>query len=318
MIVSFVVIGKNEGWRLEKCFKSLYSFVETEGIKEFEVVYVDSRSSDDSISQSLSYKNKTIVIEGECNAAIARNIGAKESSGDILFFIDGDMELLAGFWSSVVKDGKLIYPSVSGMENDVLHDNDWSYKETKVRRTYMKDKEQYEITTGGLFIIDRALWVMVGGMDNRQKKCQDLDFGFWLYRYGHKLLRKPDIWVNHYTQYYAVRSGFNVDLAKYQSLLTRKHILSFTVEKFMLHYNYSFWLLCACLLLMIGTMSLCPIAIYLSAATYRAFKTYSRTKSEMGYLSLLKDRIIEDAYFLFYFATFWPKQPEVKYKIIEQ
>ena len=85
-MISFIVIGRNEGWRLEKCFKGIYNFVDEEKITDYEVIYVDSRSTDDSIELSKQYGNtKTILITGECNAAIARNIGAKEASGDFFF-----------------------------------------------------------------------------------------------------------------------------------------------------------------------------------------------------------------------------------------
>lgn len=314
-MISFIVIGRNEGWRLEKCFKSLYSFVKAEGIEEFEVVYVDSKSTDDSVKLSLSYGNKTIIIEGECNAAIGRNIGAKEAKGDILFFIDGDMELIPGFWRDITHEGKLFYPFVSGVENDVLHDNEWNYVETKRRRGYIKGRETYEMTTGGLFVITSELWRKVGGMDNRQKKCQDLDLGFWLYRSGYKLLRKPEQWVNHYTRYYAVRSGFNYELAKYQSLLTRKHIFSLPVLLYLLRYNYSFWILSLCLVLMIITKTIYPILLYLIVILYRAYSRNRRTNTDMGYISMLKLRLLEDISFLFYSITFWPKQPQVRYRV---
>ena len=39
---------------------------------------------------------KIYIITGKFNAAIARNIGAKEAKGDV-FFIDGDMEILPDF-----------------------------------------------------------------------------------------------------------------------------------------------------------------------------------------------------------------------------
>lgn len=93
-MISFIIIGRNEGWRLEKCFTSVFKTIKKDNIESFEVIYVDSKSTDNSVNVAKSYEEiKVFQIVGVCNAAIARNVGAKEAKGDILFFIDGDMEI---------------------------------------------------------------------------------------------------------------------------------------------------------------------------------------------------------------------------------
>ncbi len=89
---SFIVIGKNEGWKLSLCFQSILNCIEKNRIDNYEIIYVDSRSTDDSIERAKKIPNiKIFSIIGKCNAAIARNIGCKEAQVDILFFFDGDM-----------------------------------------------------------------------------------------------------------------------------------------------------------------------------------------------------------------------------------
>ena len=59
------------------------------------MIYVDSDSRDDSIDIVNSFKNVEVYkISGKINAALARNIGAQKSRGNILVFIDGDMHTL--------------------------------------------------------------------------------------------------------------------------------------------------------------------------------------------------------------------------------
>ena len=45
------------------------------------------------------FTKNILVVTGEVNAAIGRNTGAKNAIGDILFFIDGDMELVTDFYN---------------------------------------------------------------------------------------------------------------------------------------------------------------------------------------------------------------------------
>lgn len=314
-MVSFIVIGKNEGWRLEKCFKSIYSFVEAEKISEYEVVYVDSKSTDNSIELSKSFGNsKTFMITGECNAAIARNIGANEATGDIFFFIDGDMELLPGFWSSIVKNGKMEYPFLSGVVKDVLYDQNWNYLETRIRNIVPEGKDKIEVKTGGLFLIESELWKNVGGMDNRQKRCQDMDLGFRLTKMGYRLHRKSSIWVNHYTRSYQERTDSNI-FVRYQALLMRKHLLNFPAQKFLFGPNYTVWGLIMSVVLMLAFCSLLPALLYLLLVGYRANRDYKRNQRRINFLSIYFRQMWLDIVFVFYFITYWPSNIEAKYEI---
>lgn len=97
-MISFIVIGKNEAKTLNQCFKSIFKTVEYNNLNEYEINYVGSDSTDTSIEIAMQFKGIRIFkITGVCNAAIGRNIGAKESKGDVLYFIDGDMEIMPNF-----------------------------------------------------------------------------------------------------------------------------------------------------------------------------------------------------------------------------
>lgn len=314
-MVSFIVIGKNEGWRLKKCFEGLYAFIEAECITKYEVIYVDSKSTDGSIELSKKFGNtKTLLITGECNAAIARNIGAKEARGNILFFIDGDMELLPGFWFSIVRNDSLIYPFVSGIENDVLYDKEWNYIRTKVRRNFKEGIDKYEVTTGGMFIIDAGLWEKTGGMDNRLKRSQDLDLGFRLTKMGYRLCRKPQIWVNHYTRDYVVRTDY-CSFFRYSAMLLRKHFFNIDAQIFLAGPNYTLWALVISLILLMLLRSWLPVFLYLFAIGIRTLRTYLRNKHNVNVIKTYYKLIGFDILFVYYFITFWPHQVSLDYDI---
>jgi len=40
-MISFIVIGKNEGWKLTKCFESIFNTVAYNQVMNYELIYVD-------------------------------------------------------------------------------------------------------------------------------------------------------------------------------------------------------------------------------------------------------------------------------------
>jgi glycosyltransferase involved in cell wall biosynthesis len=145
-MVSFIVIGKNEGWKLTKCLNSIYETIEYNNLQEAEIFYIDSKSTDDSIRRVKKFDSIRIFeITGECNAAIARNIGAKEANGDILFFIDGDMEINKEFLDCALSNGDLKYDYVTGHLYDYLYDYDEQFLgvDPRTYKENLPNKKQY-------------------------------------------------------------------------------------------------------------------------------------------------------------------------------
>ena len=107
--ISFIVIGRDEAQHISNCLKSIYNTIEQNDIFNYEVIYIDSNSRDESINIVKTFINTKIYkISGKINSAIARNLGAEKSNGEILVFIDGDMEIdPESFNTMFFSDGKL-------------------------------------------------------------------------------------------------------------------------------------------------------------------------------------------------------------------
>lgn len=87
--LSVVVIGRNEGDRLERCLTSIFSMNPPDG--GFEVIYVDSSSTDGSPERAQELGARVIVVEPKRpTAAIGRNAGWRAATGEFVFFLDGD------------------------------------------------------------------------------------------------------------------------------------------------------------------------------------------------------------------------------------
>ena len=307
-MISFIIIGKNEGWRLEKCLQSIVSIVKQDKIANHEVIYVDSRSTDDSIELAKQYGAKAFLITGECNAAIARNVGAKEAIGDILFFIDGDMELFPGFLSKVLtQDGRLEYPFLSGIFNDIVHDLDWNYLHTSRRHKLQEgDADSVETTTGGLFLIEHSLWDKVGGMDTRFKRSQDYDLGLRLSQMGYPLHRKAILLANHYMRQYTIRNDY-VGNVKYTALLLRKHWNNIDYLKIFIKQQYTTVLLLISIILLF--VSSCSLFLYVGAISYKNLKQKN--------LKRWWNPVVRDCIFLWTLLFFVPNEYGLNYRKVE-
>jgi len=88
--VSVVVIEKNEARRIEKCLDSLLA----QTYPNIEIVVVDGNSTDGTreliLSKYSRHENLKFIVEPGLGFAHARNIGVKNSTGDIIAFTGGN------------------------------------------------------------------------------------------------------------------------------------------------------------------------------------------------------------------------------------
>jgi len=102
---SVIITSYNNSHNLEQCLNSLINQDYDKNLIDLEIIIVDSGSTDNSIEILNRYRDKIKVILKpshlpRLSPAIARNIGAQNSKGDILIFSDSDCI----FPSSWVKD----------------------------------------------------------------------------------------------------------------------------------------------------------------------------------------------------------------------
>lgn len=100
--VGFVVIGRNEGPRLEQCLRSVLAV-------SAQVIYADSASSDgsDDRAQKLGVAVTRLTDDGRLSAARGRNAGYAELQSrfpdcEFVMFIDGDCILQPDFMSKAI------------------------------------------------------------------------------------------------------------------------------------------------------------------------------------------------------------------------
>lgn len=299
-MISFIVIGQNEGWKLTKCFESIFETITLNSILDSEVIYIDSNSSDDSIKRATHFdKVKVFKLKADKNAAIARNVGVKKSIGDVIFFIDGDMEIIHDFLP-------LVYSEKSGLTRDFIsgnwvnyfYDSDNNYVAKK--KFLILEADIIENTTGGLFLIKRTTWEMMGGMRSMFKKSQDIDLGLRLAKKKKFLLRKKEIAANHHTIAYHDKNRIWKELKNHKhlygrSLLYREHFFNKYMYRRFLRNEYSLIIFILSLLLLFLTGSSYGLVLYFILLLLR-----SKLKLDVSLYFFLRDIIVLFGFFFFY------------------
>jgi GT2 family glycosyltransferase len=112
--VAVVVIGRNEGERLRACLDSVLAMDYPRDL--FDILYVDSASTDDSIALVESLGVRTIALDGRTTAARGRNAGWTQTSAPFVLFLDGDTLLHPLFVRNALPHFQ--DPSIAGVFGD--------------------------------------------------------------------------------------------------------------------------------------------------------------------------------------------------------
>jgi glycosyltransferase involved in cell wall biosynthesis len=315
-MISFIIIGYNEGWKLSRCLKSVFETIAQNNLMNFEVVYVDSNSGDDSIERAQKFTGiKIFRITGECNPAIGRNIGARESHGNTLFFIDGDMEIMHDFLPLVYNENMgLMFDFVSGQ---LINYNYSSKGILQSKEEYFKHlkSDKYEFITGGLFLIKRDLWFLVSGLKNKLKVCEDLDLGLRLSKNKVFLLRKKELLAIHHTVPYNEKRRMWTLLISgrhlFRMVLLRENILNKYAWQLFIRGNYTFIILIFTLVAVAILKKFIIIFLYLASILLRTL-----LRSDMNLWLIIINLIyipLREISSGLAFLFFWPKNKKEEY-----
>jgi GT2 family glycosyltransferase len=187
-VVAAVVIGRNEGERLQRCLDSLVGRVER-------IVYVDSGSTDDSLQQARARGVEAVELDMSLpfTAARARNVGLDrilEVQPDVEFvqFVDGDCEVASGWIEAAVSEVRR-HPDVAVVcgrrrerfpERSIynrLIDMEWDTPVGEAR------------ACGGDALMAVDALRSAGGFDSRMIAGEEPELCLRLRRKGHRILR---------------------------------------------------------------------------------------------------------------------------------
>lgn len=183
--VSVVVIGRNEGARLQRCLQSIQQA--QWGPLLHEVIYIDSHSGDGSmaLAQSLGALAYSIGDRRLC-AASARNLGCKMAQGQFVLFLDGDTILHPSFIQQAMK--QLVAHDVAAVwgHRREIHPRQSIYTRVlDLDWVYPLGETDY---FGGDVLVRRTALLQVGGFDEQLVAGEEPELGWRLRHQGWRIL----------------------------------------------------------------------------------------------------------------------------------
>jgi len=157
MTLSIIIVGKNSNKTLKRCIDCLKLALDNSSqfIKQYEIIYIDSNSSDDSVLISKSSNIDVIEItEGFTTASLGRYLGLKYAKYDNLLFVDSDMDLDENWFNNSFDLFKR-YGAIIGERHEKLYKNDKVIKE--VSRFYNIKEVGVASNIGGFLMINKGV-----------------------------------------------------------------------------------------------------------------------------------------------------------------
>jgi len=188
--VSVIVPNYNSSKTIRKCIKAVLS----NDYSNFECIVVDDCSTDNSIDLINDLTCKVISTYKNQGPAYARNIGAKNAKGDIIFFVDSDLILLSNAVSEAVKTlrGNKDVGGVIGIYSSIPANNTFVAKVMAIKkRTDFFGVKKTTCISGAITALRKKVFLEFGGFDTRFKGADVEDFDL-----GHKITEKYSLIFN--------------------------------------------------------------------------------------------------------------------------
>ena len=194
--ISVVIPNYNGSKTIGQCLDAVLS----SKYECFEVIVVDDASSDGSVDIISKFPCRLIRLEKHAGASKARNTGAEESSGEIIFFIDADCIVSEDTLSLVHKAITAQKDTVIGGSYTPLpYDSNFFsvFQSVFINYFELKRKEPDYIATHSMAIEKTIFKINSGFPEKFLPIMEDVEFSHRLRRSGYKLLMAPEILVRH-------------------------------------------------------------------------------------------------------------------------
>lgn len=184
--VSVILTVRNEEANLGHLLDSL---VNQEGL--LEVILVDAASTDRTVAIANTYHSRIPslkILVRTCRRGEGRNLGAKEASGDLLAFIDGDC-IANTFWLRRIAaawDGD----PMRVVAGRTLLTGYWAF--TKLHRVELAHKGQDTTWPSCNLAYPRGLFERIGGFDPAFVTAEDIDLNLRAVEAGARIVHAPD------------------------------------------------------------------------------------------------------------------------------
>lgn len=182
----------------EKFLPLLLASLTEQTKKDFEVIVVDGKSKDKTVTLARSFQKKLpdlhVIEASRASLPFQRNLGAREAKAKWLAFIDADSVLTPYFFERigrfVAQKKPLLFSTWALPDSDDVNDHIFTLFANLVIEGSALLKRP--MAPGPMTIIDRETFFSVSGYDEEQAYNEDIDLGLRLYQKGITLRVLPE------------------------------------------------------------------------------------------------------------------------------
>jgi glycosyltransferase involved in cell wall biosynthesis len=197
--ITIVIPAYNAERHLRQCLEALRQSAD----RDFETIVVDDGSQDRTRDIAAQYGAKVLASEARCGPASARNLGAKQASGTILFFIDSDVCVRPGSISKVKarfnSDPEL--DALIGSYDTEPKSQDFLSQYRNLMHCYVHQHGSEQACTfwSGCGAIRKEVFIEQSGFseDYARPAIEDIELGYRLVRAGRKIVLDRSLLVTH-------------------------------------------------------------------------------------------------------------------------
>lgn len=201
--VSVIVPVRDGEATIGRCLEAIFASTE----KPREVLVIDDGCTDGTVDIAGRFPCRVIRAPGSGGVAAARNFGASQASGDILFFTDADVILEPGAVAAAgraLREGGL--DVAVGLQSAVCEFRNGTsvYKNLWLRWTYRKRAGHFSVLYSSAVAIRKSAFEKVDGFDTHYARpnIEDSELGKRLTEAGFRLALVPELEFLHVKRYH--------------------------------------------------------------------------------------------------------------------
>lgn len=235
-----------------ECLGAVLKMLENQSCKPFEVIICDQTPFDkrpEDFYQSFGTLPLKILNLEKPSYSYARNKGAQVAAGDVILFLDDDVEFAEDLLEQHIKimsEENVDVVVGASPRSKTLHDHkeDRDFRQLDPLSYLLKAKRGK--WTGMVFgiiglntSVRREVFLRTGGFDENIPRMEDAELGYRLYRSGAKLFRsyKPFVTHKRWSEGGSRKSTINKSYIRLVSklYLYKKHFPGWSTRQFIIH-----------------------------------------------------------------------------------
>ena len=193
--ISFIIPAKNEESRIGTCLSSIALAMTP--ADNYEMLVIDNGSSDATVDIAEKHGAKVLVLP-QVNISTLRNYGALNAGGDLLVFIDADVQIDSDFVANAAK--YLIDKNVAVVTGKIGIPDEctWVEKTWSLNRLTGDIVSPVKWSSSMNMVIRKDVFVAIDGFSEKMETCEDVELSLRIIKKGYLILYASDVRVVHH------------------------------------------------------------------------------------------------------------------------